>query len=206
MITCMIKLLLSWRTYKIQVLKIILLNYSAFVSLTHLLIPYKVMSNLYCPTVAEIGNLIQIFVVDQSIYRNLTGSLSRFMKTNLNVKSCCHTGDCECVYLLDGIPASLKPCRLASMMLGRNMFSNEDFLVLSGLCRCFRIVDDNTKLTFAIDNYKSILDSDMYNQMCSVIDTELRNGRVTCLSKPAACIHALGAVVRPNGKLTSPVC
>lgn len=119
----------------------------------------------------------------------------------LNVKRCCQTGTCTCVYYLDGIPSPLKPCRIAALMAEKYMFSDEDSFVLSGVCRGFRIVDDDVDLHYSVGNYKSILNEDMYNQMCEIIVKELAKGQVSRLDKPATCVHALGAVVRPNGKL-----
>lgn len=64
----------------------------------------------------------------------------------LHVKHCCHTGSCSCVYYLDGVPSPLKPCRIAALMVGARMFSEEDTFVLSGVCRGFKIVDNDVNL------------------------------------------------------------
>lgn len=119
----------------------------------------------------------------------------------LNIKTCCQTGSCKCLYLLDGIPSPLKPCRFASCMLEKGMLSDQDFFVLSGVCRGFRILDEGTDLSYSIDNYNSILEGKMFEQMCEIIRNELASGRISRLDSLATCVHALGAVVRPNGKL-----
>lgn len=119
----------------------------------------------------------------------------------LHVKGSCRNGSCSCLYLLDGVPSPLKPCRFACLMWDMKMFSSEDLFVLNGVCKGFKIVDDDVNLSYSLHNYKSILDSSMYSQMCDVIAKELANGQVSRLSEPAKCVHALGAVVRPNGKL-----
>lgn len=41
----------------------------------------------------------------------------------------------------------------------------------------------------------------MYTQMCDVIVKELANSQISRLNQPAKCVHALGPIVRPNGKL-----
>lgn len=119
----------------------------------------------------------------------------------LHVKDSCKDGSCSCLYLLDGIPSPLKPCRFASVIWVSGMFSEEDNFVLSGVCRGFKIVDSDLDLSYSMRNYSSILNDDMYSQMCEVIAKEMANGQVSRVANPARCVHALGAVVRPNGKL-----
>lgn len=119
----------------------------------------------------------------------------------LYVKSCCNTNSCSCIYYLDGIPSQIKPCRVAAMMYRCNMFTNDDLFVLTGLCRGFKIIDTDVELSYSVQNYNSITKGPMYTQMCKNIGDELIQGKVSVTDKKARCVHALGAVARPDGRL-----
>lgn len=120
----------------------------------------------------------------------------------LHVTSRCQTGNCNCVYYLDYIENQLKPCRVAAMMAKQLMFSESDLFVLTGICRGFRIIDnDPVKLKYCRENYSSILKGDMYTQMCNTIEKEVRSGQVSPVTETVKCVHSLGAVVRPDGRI-----
>lgn len=119
----------------------------------------------------------------------------------MHVKLQCVRGDCDCLHILDGVPTVLHPCRVAALMYKYKMYSSNDLFVLTGLCRGFRILDPGVDISYALKNYSSILEPAMYKQMCETISKELCSGQVTRLEEPAECVHALGAVVRPDGRL-----
>lgn len=50
-------------------------------------------------------------------------------------------------------------------------------------------------------NYNSILQGEMYSQMCDTITNEVSLGQVSPVSIPSVCSHSLGAVVRPDGRI-----
>lgn len=119
----------------------------------------------------------------------------------LHVKSDCVDGSCNCVYYLDGIQAKLKPCRVAASIYVSDIWSPNNVFVLDGVCRGFRIVDDNVNLKYRVQNYNSILKPEMYDKMCDNIYTEIYSGQISPSVFPADCMHALGAVERPDGRL-----
>lgn len=120
----------------------------------------------------------------------------------LHVTTCCHTGRCNCIYYLNYIQSQLKPCRLAAMMVKNNLLSDRDFFILTGICRGFKIVDDDTDdLSYVGENYTSILKGDMYKQMCKTVQKEVISGQVSPVMGPVKCMHSLGAVVRPDGRI-----
>lgn len=120
----------------------------------------------------------------------------------LHVTSRCQTGDCNCIYYLDYIQSHLKPCRVAAMMVKNNLMSNKDFFVLTGICRGFKIIDkDPVDLSYFRENYTSILKGDMFAQMCATIKREVISGQISPVMEPVKCIHSLGAVIRPDGRI-----
>lgn len=120
----------------------------------------------------------------------------------LHVGSRCHTGNCECVYYLDFVQTQLKPCRIAAIIASMTLYSEADFFILSGVCRGFRIIDDNSiDLSYTRDNYNSILKGDMYFQMCETITKEVALGQVSPVLTQPTCSHSLGAVIRPDGRI-----
>lgn len=119
----------------------------------------------------------------------------------LHITNRCHAGTCNCIYYLDYIPSLLKPCRIAAMLASYELLSPDDLFVLTGVCQGFKIIDKDVKLSYSRANYKSILTGDMFVQMCKTVENELKSGQISQTSTPATCVHALGAVVRPDGRL-----
>lgn len=119
----------------------------------------------------------------------------------LHVTDRCQAGSCSCIYYLDYIPSLLKPCRFAALLAQYKLFSEADKSVLTGVCQGFRIIDQELNLSYSQKNYKSILVGNMYEQMCNTISKEVKSGQISQVSQPATCVHALGAVVRPDGRL-----
>lgn len=119
----------------------------------------------------------------------------------LHIGTRCHAGICDCIYYLDYIPSMLKPCRLAAIMSHLKLLTEKDMFVLTGVCQGFKIIDSNVDLNYSLDNYNSILSDDMYHQMCKTIFSEVKSGQISQVREPASCVHALGAVVRPDGRL-----
>lgn len=119
----------------------------------------------------------------------------------IHVKRSCMDGVCDCLHILDGVPAQLHPCRVAALMYKYRLLGEENMFVLTGLCRGFHILDSDVQLAYSRSNYSSILEPNMYSQMCATINRELVRGQISLSNDPAICVHSLGAVVRPDGRL-----
>lgn len=119
----------------------------------------------------------------------------------LHVKQECALGTCTCIYYLDSIPVLLKPCRLSALLHKYGLNSADDMFVLEGLCRGFRVIDENVDISYSRDNYSSILNGSMHNQMCDTVRRELIQGNISRVSGSPKCVHAMGAVRRPDGRL-----
>lgn len=119
----------------------------------------------------------------------------------LHVKHECLAGTCQCVYFLDYVPVMLRPCRLAALLLKYHLLSGQDMFVLGGLCRGFKVVDGKINASYSRSNYKSILASSMNIQMSDNVRQELITGNISRVFNLPKCVHAMGAVVRPDGRL-----
>lgn len=129
-------------------------------------------------------------------------SVKIYNEQYMHVGSHCRKGDCECLYFLDSVQTQLKPCRVAAIIAKMPSYEDNDIFVLNGICRGFQIVDDNVAdLNYTRDNYNSILQDEMFSQMCDTITKEVSSGQVSPVFKPSTCNHSLGAVVRPDGRI-----
>lgn len=154
--------------------------------------PFRDEASLFDPVLEErLWYLPHDYVISVKVYEN----------QYLHVTSRCHTGHCNCMFFLDGIPTKLKPCRFAAIIWFNDMSSEKDLFILEGICRGFRVVDPDTELSYSVDNYSSILKGDTQLQMSKVISEEVRQGQISPIPNPAACSHALGAVKRPDGRI-----
>lgn len=128
-------------------------------------------------------------------------SVKVYTEQYLHVKKECMVGTCQCIYFLDSIPVMLKPCRLAALLCKYRLQSNDDMFVLGGVCRGFKVVDRDIDISYSMSNYKSILTGSMHSQMCDTVRRELLLGNISQVPVPPKCVHAMGAVVRPDGRL-----
>lgn len=144
-----------------------------------------------------------IGLVNRASYlsRNHMFSIKVYEDQYLHVHQGCVTGDCTCLYYLDGVLSKMRPCRVAATMYVENCWSNEDIFVLTGMCRGFRIMDGFPDLSYNIPNYRSILHSDMARKMNDNITKELIEGTISPVTHPPRCVHALGAILRPDGRI-----
>lgn len=119
----------------------------------------------------------------------------------LYIRNNCVKGCCGCIYVLDGVPTQLRPCRIASIIWNSVCISCNDKFVLTGVCRGFKILDTEANLSYHMSNYKSILESEMASQMHDNIISEIRDGKISMVTTRPQCSHALGAVTRTDGRL-----
>lgn len=132
---------------------------------------------------------------------DLVFSVKVYRGQYLHIHKSCIANECECIYFLDGIPTPLKPCRIASAMFKSDMKTEEDRFVLTGTCRGFKVLDGSPNLRYCVKNYRSILQEIPAQKMSITVKKELLNGQVSRVFKTPRCIHALGAIPRPDGRI-----
>ena len=117
----------------------------------------------------------------------------------------CVVGTCDCVHLIGDAPSQLKPCRAASFLFGDRALDSvltEDRMYLwKGLVCGFDIVDEDCPASYNCSNYDSILSEEFYGEMTDLLTQELKDNKVSKVASPPRCVHALGAVIKSNGKL-----
>lgn len=123
------------------------------------------------------------------------------MGRSVNVYKNCQLGRCHCNELLDGEMYQLKPCRLACIMfpdindIDVNVFSLFEKLV-DGVS-----IVDSVPAPYTCNNYRSILDPSVKGKMDDIVRKELSEGCISLASESPHCIHALGAVPKPDGNI-----
>lgn len=56
---------------------------------------------------------------------------------------------------------------------------------------------------YVCSNYKSILEPENMAKMDKIVKSEVSEGMISLAGKPPTCVHALGAVAKPNGNIRS---
>ena len=148
------------------------------------------------------GNVSPAYTTSQGYKENnLVFSIVSPHKTEIRVYDNCVSGCCNCLYLLDGSHLQLKPCRFASLICSSAHTSNEDRLALLwSVTDGFPIVQGEVP-SYECVNYNSILAEGCKEQMDSIIRRELAEGIITETQSRPHCIHSLGAVPKPGGKI-----
>lgn len=104
-----------------------------------------------------------------------------------------------CSHMLAGNVLQIKPCRVASIMFTDGAdYSENDFKLFCGLIDGFDIIETTDIQEYDCSNYKSILEPEYKAKMDSIISSELANGMLTEVQEKPHCIHALGAVPKPD--------
>ena len=117
----------------------------------------------------------------------------------------CALGTCDCVHFIGDAPSQLKPCRAASFLFGDraldSLLDTDRMYLWRGLVCGFDNVDVDCPAVYKCSNYDSILSDEFYGEMTELLTKELAEHKVSKVSSPPRCVHALGAVVKSNGKL-----
>ena len=121
--------------------------------------------------------------------------------TVVNVFENCVDGNCKCVYTLEGRKLQLKPCRFASIICNElNVWASNRLSLLWAVTDGFPIAQGEVP-SYACANYSSILLPESKQCMDDIIRKELAEGMISIVDFSPHCIHSLGAVPKPGGKI-----
>ena len=117
----------------------------------------------------------------------------------------CVLGTCNCVHLIGGFPCQLKPCRVAQFLFGDDSLSNvsdmDRVYLWEGFMKGFCIVDRDCPSSYLCANYDSITGTDAYQEMSTLLSSEIDSSKMVVSDTQPLCVHSLGAVWKSNGKL-----
>ena len=113
----------------------------------------------------------------------------------------CLEGCCHCTYILQGVVTQLRPCQFAGYILCFDSVSKQDWFVLTGVCRGFRILDKGCTSAYYCENYVTITKGKFKDEMTEKIKSELAEGKVRRVNVTPRCVHSLGGVVKSDGTL-----
>lgn len=121
---------------------------------------------------------------------------------SLDVYVKCIDGSCDCRPLLDGEPYQLKPCRFASLMFHNDGTLRDDnyWKLFSYIVDGFPVIDEEIE-PYVCNNYGSVLEPSAATKMSKIVQSELDEGMVSEVYELPTCVHALGAVVKPDGNI-----
>ena len=112
----------------------------------------------------------------------------------------CLEGNCHCQYILQGVTTQLRPCQFAGYILCFDTVTKEDWYVLTGVCRGFRILDKGCTSVYMCENYSTIT-GEFRDEMTQKIRSELTEGKIRRVHSKPRCVHSLGGVVKTDGSL-----
>lgn len=112
----------------------------------------------------------------------------------------CVHGSCQCKHYLDGMPYQLKPCRFGALMCTEDGFRDSEFTNLFySIVDGFPVVEHADIPQYECENYLSILCPEVKSKMDNIIRSEINEGMITARVTKPHCVHALGAVSKPDG-------
>lgn len=113
----------------------------------------------------------------------------------------CILGTCTCSHMLDGMCYQLKPCRFAALMCDSRGFRKPGYANLFyGIIDGFPVVNEDVDVpSYECKNYLSILSPEAKVKMDKIIRDELSEGMIAIVEEKPKCVHALGAVIKPDG-------
>ena len=117
---------------------------------------------------------------------------------SVTVFESCVSGKCTCEYLIGDVPCQLKPCRFAAVIQSNLSWGEEYLELLWNITDGFPLVDAEVP-SYRCSNYSSILDPVSKGKMDKIIRNELIENVVSIVDYEPHCVHALGAVPKPNG-------
>ena len=118
----------------------------------------------------------------------------------VEVYESCVNNVCDCTYYIGDVLCQLKPCRFAAVFSGDESWSAEYEDLLWYILEGFPIVEGDIS-GYKCNNYNSILEPACKEKMDRIIRKELKEGAISIAKSTPECIHALGAVPKPNGEI-----
>ena len=118
--------------------------------------------------------------------------------TIINVYSECIDNTCCCKYFIGEMLCQLKPCRFASFIVVGEEWAEPYWDLLWCIADGFPIVEGEVP-KYQCKNYSSILDPISKVKMDKIVIRELNEGMICEVTVPPHCVHALGAVPKPDG-------
>ena len=116
----------------------------------------------------------------------------------VNVYNGCIEGKCDCKYFIGEMLCQLKPCRFAAIIVNGGTWSQHYWDLLWFITDGFPVVEGEIQ-EYQCKNYSSILDEVSKGKMDKIIRRELAEGMVSEAKENPICVHALGAVPKPDG-------
>ena len=107
-----------------------------------------------------------------------------------------------------GVTAQFKPASWRNLLsggpnnvYGKGVWDGDSLFILDGVLHGFKVVDPGADISpYYTPNYASAIDKSG-EQMNIIIQDELLSGKLSIVKEKPQCVHALGAVPKPNGSI-----
>ena len=114
--------------------------------------------------------------------------------------------DRSAIHHLDGVRAQLSPDgwrRMLSggesLVYGRGVWDCDSLFLLDGIMTGFKMVDSKADIgAYFVRNYSSTK-GEALEAIESILSNEIDNGKLTVVSEPPKCVHAMGAIPKSSG-------
>lgn len=109
------------------------------------------------------------------------------------------------IHVLNGVRSQLNICNWRDMLCGGpnrvygDQWDIDALYILDGVINGFKLVDPNAAITpYHCTNYRSAT-VEAYAPMRDLLLSEVQQGKLCVVSEKPVCIHALGAISKPDG-------
>lgn len=117
---------------------------------------------------------------------------------SIKVYKDCISVVCDCYHELGNSKTQLKPCRFATMIFKDRVPTDDDLTVFDIVCHGVDIVAGDVP-EYECANYASILKPENKCKMDVIIEKEILSGALSVVHEKPRCVHAIGAVCKPDG-------
>ena len=101
---------------------------------------------------------------------------------------------------IEGVPSPLRPNGWANMLFDGLHYDFDTLFILDGVLNGFRVVDPSADVPiYDCRHYNSCFEEGVFQKMNNVMLAELNSGRISIAAAKPSQVHALGAILKPNG-------
>ena len=128
-----------------------------------------------------------------------SGDLCNLFSSLQNTSS---VNDPDIPHIVQGVCSQLNPYYWNKMLFPSESSGDPDALFLmDGVLHGFKLVDSEGMVgPYYTENYRSTIVASR-DEMDELMATELRQGQMSIVADKPRCIHAMGAIKKPSGKI-----
>lgn len=148
------------------------------------------------PTVVTNNDIgFSVLFEDESIH-----TTSSSENRSVDIYEDCVLGVCTCEYYLGGVATQLKPCRFGAILVSDYVPVTDDLRVLDYVFHGVDLLPVGTVVdSYFCNNYNSVLEPGVKKKIDVLLRNEIAAGSLSVTDVIPTCVHAIGAIDKPNG-------